>query len=832
MDEAHNLAAHPFAEASPSQIMALLDSMPDGFITLDAVWRITYLNAYALEYTGRMQRSKADLLGRSIWEAFPELAGTHVEPHFRQSQASGSPVAFEFYFPPLASWFEVRTYPAAAGLIVYFRDITQRKNDEDQLRQSEEMLRVLANSIPQLAWVTDANGEAIWFNQRWYEFTGADPAEGARRNWNDLHDPAYLPGVLAHWRDCLRTGSVFEMEFPLRGRDGEFRWFLTRINPLRDRYGLVVRWFGTNTDVDQVKRAQEALREETKMLELLNSTGLALTAERDLHALLQTVTDAATQLSGASYGAFFYTKADAGRPVQISVAGQGSASFAEWCEPLSQSAHGLRVDDLGAEAMGAAQRAYPGHAPVRSLLAVPVRSRAGQGWGVLVFGHPEPSVFSERAERMVAGIAAQAAVAIDNARLYEASQQAADERRILLERERQARAEAEHTSQMKDEFLATLSHELRTPLSAILGWAQLLRRQPREMSDWQRGLETIERNARVQAQLVDDLLDMSRITAGKVLLDVQLLSADGFVDAAIETVRPAADAKQIRIERAIAPDAGLIAGDPARLQQVVWNLLSNAIKFTPREGLVRVDVRALPDHLEISVADSGIGIRPEFLPHVFERFRQGDASIARRHGGLGLGLAIVKHLVEQHGGTVRAESDGEHCGAAFSLLLPLAKPGQRPLRPERADPNAAPTPSAGALADLSGLRALVVDDEADARELVQRLLVECGARVQTAASAAEALLLLKREPPDLLVSDLGMPGVDGFALLAQIRHLAPDQGGCVPALALTALARPEDRARALATGFAAHVAKPVDAADLVSAVREAVGHDGTIKLPT
>jgi signal transduction histidine kinase len=267
----------------------------------------------------------------------------------------------------------------------------------------------------------------------------------------------------------------------------------------------------------------------------------------------------------------------------------------------------------------------------------------------------------------VRGIAAQAAVAIDNARLYEAAQRAAEERKVLLENERLARAEAERTSQMKDEFLATLSHELRTPLSAILGWAQVLRRGGRDQNDLQKGLQTIERNARAQAQLIEDLLDMSRITSGNVLLDMQTIAPAGFIDAAIETVRPAADAKNIRIEKQYAIDPGMIAGDPARLQQVVWNLLSNAIKFTPRDGLVEVILARNGTNVAITVRDNGAGIKPEFITHVFERFRQADASMTRRHGGLGLGLAIVKHLIEQHGGTVRAESAGEGRGASFTI---------------------------------------------------------------------------------------------------------------------------------------------------------------------
>ena len=390
---------------------------------------------------------------------------------------------------------------------------------------------------------------------------------------------------------------------------------------------------------------------------------------------------------------------------------------------------------------------------------------------------------------------------------------------MLLESERSARAEAERTSQMKDEFLATLSHELRTPLSAILGWAQVLRRGTRDAADLQRGLQTIERNARAQAQLIEDLLDMSRITSGKVLLDMQTVAPPQFIDAAVDTVRPAADAKNITLEKHYDGAGASIAGDPARLQQVIWNLLSNAIKFTPRDGRVAISVGERDGQVEITVQDNGVGIKPEFKAHVFERFRQGDASTTRRHGGLGLGLSIVKHLIEQHGGTVRVDSAGEDLGASFTIALPAATRQAQAARPERpAFSPAPPLASELMLRDLAGLRVLVVDDEADARELINRILSDCQAQVRTAASAAQALAALRAGPADVLVSDLGMPDVDGFELLARVRALGPAAGGNVAAVALTAFARSEDRLRALEAGFSAHISKPVEPSELIAAV--------------
>ncbi|MDB5937047.1 MAG: two-component hybrid sensor and regulator [Massilia sp.] len=724
------------------------------------------------------------------------------------------------------------------GITGVVQDISARKSAEDTLRQSEEVLRALANSIPQLAWMAQADGALVWFNERWYEYTGTRPEQVVGWGWQSTLDPEVLPAMLQRWNESIRTGNPFDMEYPIRGADGQYRWFLTRVNAVRDRLGHVVRWFGTSTDVDQVKRVQQALREESNVLELLNSTGSALSRQRDLRSLLQTVSDAATGISGARFGAFIYNGTDsAGEPFTLhAVSGASSDEFARFGQPGASTTIApilggegvVRVDDIGADPRyreGALDAGLPpGHPALRSYLAVPVVARSGEVLGRLMFGHPEAAIFTERTERIVGGIAAQAAVAIDNTRLYEAAQRAAEERKDLLESERLARAEAERTSQMKDEFLATLSHELRTPLSAILGWAQVLRRGTRDTADLQRGLQTIERNARAQAQLIEDLLDMSRITSGKVLLDIQTLSPTVFIDAAIETLRPAAEAKNIRLDKEYDADTGMIAGDPARLQQVIWNLLSNAIKFTPRDGLVRISLRPAGASVEIAVCDSGAGIAPEFITHVFERFRQGDASTTRQHGGLGLGLSIVKHLIEQHGGTVSVTSEGEQRGACFTVELPAATPQLMAARPDRA-PYSPPSPLTPdiVLRDLSGVKVLVVDDEPDARDLIKRILSDCNASVTTAASARAALDAFRAEVPDVLVSDLGMPGMDGFELLAHVRAFGSAAGGDVPAVALTAFARSEDRLRALEAGFAAHISKPVEPSQLIATVAKMVG---------
>ncbi|HEV7300331.1 MAG TPA: ATP-binding protein [Tepidisphaeraceae bacterium] len=403
---------------------------------------------------------------------------------------------------------------------------------------------------------------------------------------------------------------------------------------------------------------------------------------------------------------------------------------------------------------------------------------------------------------------------------------AEQQRDELLQSERAARVEAERNSRMKDEFLATLSHELRTPLNAILGWAQLLQHDRTPADELGNGLQVIERNARVQKQLIEDLLDMSRIISGKVRLDVQRVELQPVIEAAVEAIRPASEAKGIRLQVTLDPIAGPVKGDPSRLQQVVWNLLSNAVKFTPRGGRVQLFLERVNSHLEIVVSDTGEGVPPEFLPHVFDRFRQADASTTRRHGGLGLGLSIVKQIAELHGGTVWAKSPGEGKGSTFMVMLPLLvlhENGDSPSEPRVHPATAEADKVECEEADLAGVTVLVVDDEPDARELVRRFLGACGAAVVTAGSADEAMALLRERRPRVLVSDIGMPGADGYELMRQVRSLPATQGGRTPAIALTAFARTEDRTRAMRAGYNVHLSKPTESTELVAAVASLAG---------
>lgn len=396
--------------------------------------------------------------------------------------------------------------------------------------------------------------------------------------------------------------------------------------------------------------------------------------------------------------------------------------------------------------------------------------------------------------------------------------------RDMTERKRteeanQRRAEQlAEANRLKDDFLAVVSHELRQPLNSILGWAQLLRRGKLDEEGRAQAMETIEQSAKTQTRLIDDLLDVSRIISGRMRLDIALVQLAEVVETTIDTVRPAADAKRIRIETELDPLAGPVSGDPIRLQQVTWNLLFNAVKFTPHGGLVRVQLRRASSHVELTIEDTGAGIPPDFLPHVFEPFHQADGSSTRSHKGLGLGLAIVENLVQLHGGTVDAESAGDGQGSRFRVMLPLAPIHARARSPQPVRSAAQASESIEFTNSLSGLRVVIVDDEAGARVLLTAMLHECGAEVTAVESAAAALAAIQQLKPDVLVSDIEMPGEDGYTLIRTVRDLAAENGGQTPALALTGYARPEDRRRALAAGFQMHLAKPVEPNKLAGAV--------------
>ena len=723
-----------------------------------------------------------------------------------------------------------------------------RKNEE--IANSLAMMRATLESTTDGILVTDDEGKVTCHNENYVkmwrlssEVMGladhrqlvaiSQPLKNSAQHSDRLNE------IYSSWP--LETFDLLELE------DGRVFERFSKIQSVDNRnVGRV--W--SYRDITDRRRTEDALRDERHVLELLNRVGRMIASTLDLQMLVQAVTDATTTLSGAQLGAFFFKPneategtggeneakvvryrlfASSGVPREdLEIAGQTLVTPLFGVEP--NAGESFRCDDVQNDsrcgAIGFQQDIAGIHFRIRSYLAVPVFSRSGPVIAGLFFAHTESGIFDERVERIIVAVAAQASVAIDNARLFEATQKAAEERKTLLESERSAREAAERMGELKDEFLANLSHELRTPLSAIVGWSKVLRRGVRDEADLHNGLDTIERNAHIQTQLIEDLLDMNRIASGKLRLDIQPIAPVFFIEAAIDTVRPAAEAKGIWIEKLLDPAAGPIAGDPNRLQQVIWNLLANAIKFTARGGKVQVLLTQETSHVEVTVTDTGIGIKPEFQAHVFERFRQEEASTNRRYGGLGLGLSIVKHLVELHGGTVRVASPGEGRGSTFCVQLPVM--AHRNTYDEyRTRPETVETASFGFSAvNLTGIKVLVVDDEVDARDLIRRVLADCKAEVLTASSAGDALQLIEHERPHVLVSDISMPDVDGYELLRRVRALGVSRGGRMPAIALTAFTRSEDRTRAFRAGFLGHVSKPFEPSELVATIASVAGRSG------
>jgi PAS domain S-box-containing protein len=471
---------------------------------------------------------------------------------------------------------------------------------------------------------------------------------------------------------------------------------------------------------------------------------------------------------------------------------------------------------------------------LRSAMIVPLVARNRTLGTITLLTAESGRVYDQIDLALAEDLAHRIALAVDNARLYREAQAALIAREDalglrdeLLEREHAARQEAETANRAKDEFLATVSHELRTPLNAILGWAHMLRANKLDRTTQSRALETIERNAKSQAQLIEDILDVSRIVTGKLRLDVRPVELASVVEAAIDSVRPAADAKDIRIEAILDPRAGPVSGDANRLQQIVWNLVANAVKFTGKGGRVQARLERVGSRVEIVVSDTGQGITAEFLPYVFDRFRQADATSTRRYGGLGLGLAIVRHLTEMHGGAVTVASPGEGLGAIFTVKLPVIAAYANEPGSERVHPASGGNVSLLPPPNLDGVKVLVVDDEPDTRDMLRVMVGQFGAEVKTCSSSSEALNLLKDWEPDVILSDIEMPDEDGYELIRKVRQTEASTGGrLVPAVALTAYARVEDRVRALSAGYQMHIAKPAEPAELAVVIASLAGGVG------
>ena len=707
------------------------------------------------------------------------------------------------------------------GYYCFVKDITERKQAVFALRQTNERLRRLfdSNLIGVAFW--NIEGFIVDANDAFLSFAGYTREEFAtigRINWRELTPPEYK-----HWDEraiaqTLSTGvsSIYEKEYV--HRDGKRVPIVLGVALLNDSQCEGVAFVLDITEQKRAEREREQLlsreRQYAKQLHGLTEAALVMNSVLSIEDVLGVITEQARAIIGVHQSVTSMTIdqnwAQAINSVSLSdkyaawrdydAKTDGSGIYACVCHlnrPMRMTQAELEAHPkwrgFGKEAAN--------HPLMRGWLAAPLRGRDGQNIGLIQLSDKYEGEFTEEDEAIIVELAQMASIAIENTRLYEAEQS--------------ARTQAETANRLKDEFLAVLSHELRTPLNPILGWSKLLRTRKCDEATTTKALETIERNAQLQTQLIEDLLDVSRILRGKLTLNVDSVDLVSTIEAAIETVRLAAQAKAIQIETVFEHQAGQVAGDANRLQQVFWNLLSNAVKFTPQRGQVEIRLERVGTEAQIQVNDTGKGISPEFLPYVFDYFRQADSTTTRVFGGLGLGLAIVRHLVELHGGTVWAESLGVGRGATFTVRLPLMvveSEGSQENELISSSPN------------LEGVRILVVDDEVDTLELLVFMLKEYGAQVRGVTEAIEALLLISQWQPDLLLSDIGMPNVDGYMLIHQIRELESKLGRKIPAIALTAYAGETDHQQILASGFQKHVTKPVEPAKLVNAIASLVEH--------
>lgn len=646
-------------------------------------------------------------------------------------------------------------------------DITERKLIAEVLRESEERFRQLAENIDAVFWIKEMPEDRVCYVSPAFErLWGLNPQElyDDRQVWIDYIHPDDREWIARAFQEKAAAGQ-FDEEYRLVLADGSIRWVHDRCFPLRDDAGEIYRFAGIAEDITDRKQAQEALRQseefKNRMLDsspdcikVLNLDGQLLYINTGGLCLLE-IDDIAPYLN------------------------------TEWlC--FWDGDHRQQAEQAFAAATAGEVYLFRGYCPTAK--------GTPKWWEAIVSPILDASGLVERVLVISRDITDR--------------KQAETERDRLFEQEQAARAEAERANRIKDDFLTVLSHELRSPLNPILGWAKLLQTRNFDPAKTAQALATIERNAKLQVKLIDDLLDIAKVLRGKLSIDTAPVNLIFIIESAIDTVRAAAVAKSILIHPVL-PKIGLVSGDAARLQQVIWNLLSNAIKFTPNHGRVDIRLEQIDNQAQITVSDAGKGINPDFLPYIFESFRQEDASTTRKYGGLGLGLTIVRQLVEAHGGTIVADSPGKGLGATFTVQLPLLN-----IEPENNQTGDLPPE----IFDLTGIRVLAVDDELDTRELLTALLTQYGAEVLTVASVAEVLTSLKSFQPDVLVSDIGMPEVDGYTLIQQIRALPPEQGGQLPAIAVTAYATEDDRQRAIASGYQQHLIKPLEPELLAEAI--------------
>lgn len=688
-------ARERLVEAIDHRLAGVLGSLSDPFVMFDRDFRFSFVNDMAESV---MRKSRAELIGHNVWQVFPESVGNVSFAELHRAMAERVTVEYESYYEPWKQWFFSKAYPTGdGGLALFFRDVTERKLNEEALRAGRRQLQVDLAAMTRLQALSTQLVPADDLNSLLYQIlVAAAEITGTAKASIQIYDPA---------TERLR----------LVAHQGYGQRFLDRF-----------RESGCGPICDKAAATHERVIIEDVMFD----ERLIDPEDRD-----------------------------------------------------------VLLDD-----------------GIRAVLSTPLVSRDGRLLGILNSQFRFPHRPADHELRYIDLLARMAADVIERSIVEQALRQSEGA-------ERTARGDAERASSIKDEFLATLSHELRSPLNAIMGWVRILEKRPADAKLAEEGIHVIARNAKAQSDLIADLIDMNRIISGKVRLEIGSVELADVIRCAVETTRPAAEGKHIRFELVMSPEADSIRGDAGRLEQIMCNLLSNAVKFTPKGGRVQVALTKTGSQADVTVSDTGVGIHAKFLPYVFDRFRQGDASTTREQGGLGLGLAIVKQLVELHGGTVHAESPGEGRGATFTVSLPLAlmhipdrdEPERRPVQAP------APVPPVDEV-DLQGITILAVEDQVDARELLKVVLERCHANVFTAGSADEALHLLEQTSPDIILCDIGMPGKDGYEFITEVRK----RQNQTPALAVTAFARTEDKVRALRAGFHAHVAKPIEPAELLS----------------
>jgi PAS domain S-box-containing protein len=856
-----------YAEAalreSEAKYRSLFESIDEGFCIVELMFDaeekpIDYRFIQANPAFFRLTGLPEDALGKTARELVPDLEEFWFEVYGKVA-LTGEAVHFENNSEPMNRWFDVHASrvgdAASRHVAIVFNNITERKQVEKILRRAAEsnafrvsladVLRPLANPVEVQAAASRVLGEYLGANRvAYFEVRGGDYVierhyvSGVAGLAGSYPIDSFGPKLLAAWR-AGHTVSVSDVAVdpdlspaerstyaaiqigayigvPLVKGDEFVAGLAVHMTEPRawtpDEVALTEEVAERTWAAVDRARAEALIASDLQDMQLLRELGARLVTEGDIQTLYQEIMSAAIGLTRADAGTvqifdeatqdlvllatqgfeqniikhFYRVNASSNTPCGIALR-NGDRSFVDFDVPESEDLDGsMRMHVEAGYLCGQ---------------STPLTTRLGKLIGMVSTHWREHHRPSDRELRFLDLLARQAADLIEQ-------RQTAAEREQLLAREQAARAEADRANRIKDEFLAVLSHELRSPLNPILGWSKLLQNGKLDAAKTQQALQTIERNAQLQSELIEDLLNVSRILQGKLNLNVSSINLVSVIRAAMETVRLAAEAKSIKIEASLEPDVGLVSGDSTRLQQVIWNLLSNAVKFTPSGGQVNIRLERLDSCAQITVSDTGQGIEPDFLPYVFDYFRQSDATTTRKFGGLGLGLAIVRHLVELHGGTVGAESSGIGMGATFTVRLPLMPVQVTLNQPSQSSPSA----------DLNGIQVLIVDDEPDSRDFVAFVLEQARANVLTATTADEALTMLKQSKPNVLLSDIGMPDMDGYMLMQQVRALPLEQGGQIPAIAITAYAGEFNQQQALQAGFQQHVSKPVEPEKLIQVI--------------